>query len=201
MGVNKLKILLVSDIESKYLWDHFEKEKFSDIDLVISCGDIKAEYMSFLATVINAPFLYVHGNHDISLLNEPPEGCECIDGKLLVVKGLRILGLGGSMKYNGDIFQFTKNEMNKRILKLLPRILLNKGFDILVTHAGGFNLGDLDDPCHMGFSGFNRLIDRFKPKYFFHGHSHLNYDLKNSRIIECGETKIINAYDHFIVEY
>ena len=46
-----MKILLLADEESKYLWDFFEKEKLDGIDLIISCGDLKAEYLSFLATM------------------------------------------------------------------------------------------------------------------------------------------------------
>lgn len=42
-----MKILLLADVESKYLWDYFEKEKLDGIDLIISCGDLKAEYLSF----------------------------------------------------------------------------------------------------------------------------------------------------------
>ena len=38
-----MKILLLADEESKYLWDFFEKEKLDGIDLIISCGDLKAD--------------------------------------------------------------------------------------------------------------------------------------------------------------
>ena len=37
-----MQILLLADSESNYIWDHFDHERFKDIDLVISCGDIKA---------------------------------------------------------------------------------------------------------------------------------------------------------------
>ncbi|MCU6707325.1 metallophosphoesterase family protein [Paenibacillus sp. J5C_2022] len=95
-----MRVLIVSDEESKYIWDHYEPDRFKGVELIISCGDLKAEYLSFLVTMINAPLFYVHGNHDISYKVHPPEGCECIDGKLIHFKGLRILGLGGSHRYN-----------------------------------------------------------------------------------------------------
>ena len=38
-----MKILLLADVESKYLWDYFEKEKLDGIDLIISCGDLAAD--------------------------------------------------------------------------------------------------------------------------------------------------------------
>jgi predicted phosphodiesterase len=36
-----MRILLLSDTESKYIWDHFDAERFEDIELVISCGDLQ----------------------------------------------------------------------------------------------------------------------------------------------------------------
>ena len=35
-----MKILLLADEESKYLWDYFDKSKVEGIDLIISCGDL-----------------------------------------------------------------------------------------------------------------------------------------------------------------
>jgi len=46
-----VKVLLVSDIESKYIWDYFDKERFKDIELIISCGDLKESYLEFLTTI------------------------------------------------------------------------------------------------------------------------------------------------------
>lgn len=90
-----MKILVLADEESKYLWDYFEKDKLEGIDLIISCGDLKPQYLSFLATYAKAPILYVHGNHDAVYDETPPEGCICIDGDIYVYNGIRILGLGG----------------------------------------------------------------------------------------------------------
>ena len=37
-----MKILVVSDVESKFLWEHFDPEQFRGVQLMISCGDLKA---------------------------------------------------------------------------------------------------------------------------------------------------------------
>jgi len=79
-----MKILVLADVESKYLWDFYEKSKLEGIDLIISCGDLKANYLSFLATFTSAPVLYVHGNHDTKYETHPPEGCICIDDDIYV---------------------------------------------------------------------------------------------------------------------
>ena len=77
-----MKILAIGDVESKYLWDYFERSKLEGIDLIISCGDLAPEYLSFLATFTSAPVLYVHGNHDDKYEKRPPEGCICIEDNI-----------------------------------------------------------------------------------------------------------------------
>jgi uncharacterized protein len=192
-----MRILAVSDEESKYIWDHFEPRKFKDIDIVISCGDLKAEYLSFL--VINAPLFYVHGNHDTSYKSHPPEGCECIEDRIVTYKGVRILGLGGSHRYSPGDYQYSENNMKWRIWKLRFKRRLNKGVDILVTHAPAYRIGDGDDLCHRGFECFVDFMDRYKHHFILHGHQHLNYG-RNQRIHQYKSTKIINAFGYHIFE-
>ena len=44
-----LNILVLADEESASLWDFFEPSKLEGIDLIISCGDLNPQYLSFLA--------------------------------------------------------------------------------------------------------------------------------------------------------
>ena len=67
-----MKILLVSDEEDKYLWDYYRPGRLAGIDLILSAGDLKAEYLSFLVTMANRPLLYVPGNHDGDYARRPP---------------------------------------------------------------------------------------------------------------------------------
>lgn len=195
-----MKILLVSDKEEPYIWDYFDRERFEGVEMILSCGDLKAEYLSFLVTMIHAPLFYVHGNHNKDYAKHPPEGCVPVEGKFLVYKGIRILGLGGSYMYNGEDFQYTEEQMARRIRRLTPKIWWHKGFDILMTHAPAFGLGDGSDICHRGFQCFNALLDKYSPSYFIHGHQHLNYK-KQPRIIRYKNTNVINAYGYHILEY
>lgn len=194
-----MRILLVADKEVPYIWDYFDKERFKGVDLIISCGDLKAEYLSFLVTMINAPLFYVHGNHDSNYLTNPPGGCVSIDGKFVVFNGLRIIGLGGTQCYNRGLFQYTEQQMKKRASKLKYKIMRNKGFDILVTHAPAFGLNDGDDLCHKGFKVFKDLIVKHSPKYFFHGHQHLNYGRQN-RIFQYNNTTVVNSYGYYLLD-
>ena len=112
-----MKLLLLSDKESPYLWDYYQPGRLSGYDLMLSCGDLNPKYLSFLVTMGRARLLYVHGNHDTGYERTPPEGCECIEDKLVEVNGLRILGLGGSARYSGGPHQYTERQMRWRLLR------------------------------------------------------------------------------------
>lgn len=43
-----MKILVLADEESKSLYEYFSPEKIKGVDLIISCGDLKASYLTFL---------------------------------------------------------------------------------------------------------------------------------------------------------
>lgn len=196
-----MKILVLSDVPSKWLWDFFEKEKLEEYDLILSCGDLPAEYLSFLVTFAKGPLLYVHGNHD-HYDRKAPDGCICIEDQIYEYNGVRILGLGGSMRYKPGANMYTEDQMRKRVRKLFWQLLRKNGFDILLTHAPARGVNDMEDWPHRGFEVFNILIQKYNPKYFLHGHVHLNYGSGAKR--ECkhpdADTIVINAYEKWVVE-
>lgn len=195
-----MKILAISDQESKLLWDHFDKSYLEGVDLILSCGDLKPQYLSFLATFTHAPVLYVHGNHDGCYTETPPDGCICIEDKIYVYQGVRILGLGGSMRYKEGSHQYTQTQMRRRVRKLWLKLKYHKGFDILLTHSPAYEIDDDDDLPHQGFEAFRTLLDKYKPAYFVHGHVHLNYGRKFKRLSTYNETQIVNAYEKYYFE-
>ena len=140
-----MKILTVADEECLAFWDYYVPGRLSSYELILSSGDLKADYLSFLVTMARCPVMYVHGNHDGSYKEEPPEGCDCIDGKLVVYKGLRILGLGGSLRYRRGDHQYSEQQMEKRIRRLKRAIRAVGGVDIVLTHAAPKGVGDWDD--------------------------------------------------------
>lgn len=196
-----MRILAIADEESAYLWDHFEKSKLENIDLIISCGDLEPTYLSFLATFTSAPVVYVHGNHDTKYDKIPPEGCTCIDDKIFVYKGIRILGLGGSMRYKPGAYQYTEWDMRKRIGKLWFKLLRHRGFDILVTHAPAYQLNDGRDLPHQGFKAFVALIEKYRPKFFLHGHVHMSYGRNHKRYDKYQDTHVINAFERCVFDF
>ena len=160
-----------------------------------------AAVLSFLATFTSAPVLYVHGNHDECYQETPPSGCICIDDSIYVYKGIRILGLGGSMRYKEGTYQYTEWGMRRRIARLWFQLLRRRGFDILVTHAPAYQLNDGRDLPHQGFESFLKLMDKYKPRFFLHGHVHMSYGRKHKRYDKYQDTHVINAFERCVFDY
>ena len=194
-----MKILIISDEECPALWDHYRPGRLEGIDLIISCGDLRAEYLSFLVTMARCPVLYVHGNHDGCYRHAPPEGCDCIDGHIVEFNGLRIGGLGGCRRYHPGEHQYSERQMRLRIARLLP-LWRWKRLDILVTHAPPRGCGDGEDPAHWGFESFLPLLERRRPRYLVHGHVHTRYDHTLTRVRTLGETTLINGCERYVLE-
>lgn len=195
-----MKILAVSDEECPALWDYYVPGRLKGYDLIISCGDLKPDYLSFLVTMGSCPVLYVHGNHDGRYENNPPSGCDCIDDQFIVYNGVRILGLGGCRRYHPGPHQYTEAQMRRRIRKLRRQLRKHKGVDIVVTHAPPSGVGDDEDPAHWGFEALLELIDKYHPQYLLHGHVHMTYGNQGPREKEYHGTSVINTYERYILE-
>ena len=195
-----MKILTISDEESPALWDHYMPGRLDGYDLIISCGDLNSQYLSFLVTMAKCPVLYVHGNHDTGYLDRPPEGCDCIDGHIVTYNGVRILGLGGCRKYHPGRPQYPDKQMRLRIAKLRWRLWRLKGVEIVVTHAAPEGLGDGEDRAHWGFPCLRELIEKYKPAYLVHGHVHMSYGHHVPREIDHNGTRVINAFERYTIE-
>ncbi|HAK57527.1 MAG TPA: metallophosphoesterase [Lachnospiraceae bacterium] len=201
MADKAVRILFLADEPDKGLWDFFEKEKLNGIDLIISCGDLPPQYLSFLATYFKGDILYVPGNHDECYDKTPPAGCISIDGRVYVHEGIRIAGIGGSMKYRDGKHQYTEKEMNKRVKKLMGKIRWKKGVDIFVAHSPAAGLNDGTDLPHRGFSCFHDLLEKYKPAVFAHGHVHMSYAYNQPRVVEKDGITVINAYQKYVWDY
>ncbi|MDO4740873.1 MAG: metallophosphoesterase family protein [Eubacteriales bacterium] len=195
-----MRILALADKADEMLWEHLDRRLLENVDLVISCGDLSAEYLMFLTCFTKAPILYVHGNHDERYDKKPPEGCECIEDMIYVHNGVRILGLGGSCRYRGGKCMYTEKEMARRIRRLWFQLWKHKGFDILVTHAPARGIGDEEHISHRGFEAFVRLMDKYQPRLMLHGHVHREYSPHFQRARLHGQTRVINAYKRVYVE-
>lgn len=118
----------------------------------------------------------------------------------MTVGGLRILGLGGSMRYNRGINQYTEREMRQRVNRLRFKLWRSGGIDILLTHSPARHLGDDTDLAHIGFETFLDVMDRYHPRYMVHGHVHQNYQYNFKRIRQHGDTTVINAFGYYLLD-
>ena len=210
------RILAVSDEVDEGLFG--DKLRTLRPDLVLSCGDLPFDYLENLVSRADVPLLYVPGNHDPDLsegdpLWSPlrfeapvlgPPGCDNIDGRVVDAAGLRIAGLGGSIRYREGPNQHSQQGMGRRALALelrcrARRMLDGRRLDILVAHSPAAGLGDGGDPAHRGFDGFHALIAATRPRLFVHGHVHPYGARSPDR--QLGETLIINAVPYRLVEF
>jgi hypothetical protein len=224
-GSRKMKILCVSDHIDPLVYTPSIKQRFADVELVLSAGDLPLSYYDFIMSTLNTPLLFVFGNHNLRYMSlytgrvDPfgrghlqgqgievyrPTGAVYIGSRARREKSLLVAGLGGSHWYNGGENQFREYQIAFRILKLLPRLLYNRlrfgrFLDILLTHAPPFGIQDQDDPCHRGFRIFLWFMRKFKPSYLVHGHTHL-YSASAARISRYQQTTIVNAYDHAVID-
>jgi len=214
-----MRILCVSDQVDPLIYSPRMRERFKEVDLVLSAGDLPPEYLGFITSMLNKDLVYVMGNHDISELEargvrrwiedekeivDPSTGAIDTGFKLRRAEGLIILGLPGSMLYNGGPNQYSEGAMARRLALIVPRLLLNRlrygrAVDLVLTHAAPQGIHDRDDPCHRGFKCFLWLMRTFKPKWLVHGHIHL-YDLADVRISSYRETTVINAFGHWVLD-
>jgi Icc-related predicted phosphoesterase len=186
-------------------------------DLIASCGDLPYEYLENLVSRADIPLIFVPGNHDPDLRTSEspwtalrrqvpaigPLGADNADGRVIDAAGLRIAGLGGSIRYNRGPNQYTQAQMRFRGLRLRLRIRLKprKGggkVDVLLTHAPPFGWSLSQDQAHIGFIAFHQLVSDLAPKVLIHGHVHPYGRTQPAR--RMGETLVINAVPSTLVE-
>ena len=218
-----MKILCISDHVDPIVYSNTIKERFKDVALVISAGDLPMDYLGFVVSSLNKPLYFVFGNHNLKFLGEFNKkfesryiphgqknktfGSTYVGFKVEYNRknDLIIMGLGGSKKYNSSPNQYTEFQMYMHMFKLVPKLIFNKIFrgrylDILLTHASPRGIHDKEDPCHIGFKSFKWFMRKFSPKYLLHGHIHL-YNINEKRITDYYNTRVINVYDHYILDF
>jgi Icc-related predicted phosphoesterase len=205
-----VKILAVSDTVVDRLYSSRTKDYFSDVDMILGCGDLPYEYLEFLVSSLNVPLFYVPGNHDPEYnernLSARAEGCENLDRRVTQVKGLTVAGLGGSIRYKpGHPNQYTQSQMNRRTYSFLPSLLwtrarTGRNLDLFIAHSPPRGIHDDDDLPHHGFAAFLPLLRMVRPRYFFHGHTPVYKSNLESPITKYGETIIINISPCRIIE-
>lgn len=225
-----MKILAVSDIECRSLTEHLDPRRWADIDLVLACGDLSGEYLSYLTDALRKPLFYVRGNHDSEDVCNRARGCQDVNGRVVEYRGLKIAGLEGCRWYNGEGVQRTERQMAWAASKLRLRLMRAGGADIFISHAPPQLCADAYSACpspvgdhkpcpyqrredvqrttcpeaadeaHRGFRAYRGLIKTYAPQYWVHGHTHLNYGAR-ARFERLGPTEVVDAYESVVLQF
>jgi predicted phosphodiesterase len=213
------KVLSVSDEIVEPLWTEWVHEKAGDVAVVLGAGDLPFDYLEHLSNELNKPCVYVPGNHDADLSGHErrglwirdglpvewpgPEGGVNADGQVVDVAGLRIAGLGGSIRYNDGPNQWTERQQARRAAKvsrMAARRQRRDGrrVDVLLTHSPPKDCGDRDDPPHRGFACLHTAVERMRPRLLLHGHIHPHGQPTPDRAL--GKTRVVNTVGYRILE-
>ncbi len=191
-----MKILCISDTVMPQLESAVNlRRQYSDVELLISCGDLPSVYLEFMTSVLNVPLFYVRGNHDEGYRDSPPGG-EDLHQRLVEYGGLSFYGLEGCIRYNNSVIQYTEGEMTRMVLQAGLRLRMRRmrqgyGVDVLVTHSPARGIHDADDPPHQGFQSLLKFMDWYQPRYMVHGHVH-TYDRRTTTHTVYQGTEIYN---------
>lgn len=189
-----VSVLAVADETIESLWS--SQVRSLDVDLILGAGDLPFDYLEYLTDALDAPCVFVPGNHDADLAGYSagkvgwmraglpsawpgPVGGVNADRRIVDAAGLRIAGLGGSIKYNGGPNQWTQRQQRRRSRSLTRTKSLAETFrgdrrriDVLLTHSPPFGVGDDTDAAHVGFECLAEVTAALRPQLLLHGHIH-----------------------------
>lgn len=212
------RVLVVADEIVEGLWT--DQVRATRADLVLGAGDLPFDYLEYLSAALDCPCVFVPGNHDADLTGftlygglpmqagfpqawPGPAGGVNADGRVVDVAGLRIAGLGGSIRYNDGPNQWTERQQARRARRLMRTAARRErrephGVDVLLTHSPPRGAGDREDRPHRGFECLHRTVQALRPSVLLHGHIHPYGERFDEHRI--GGTRVINVVPHRLFE-
>lgn len=205
-----IPILAVTDEVDPRIHSETLRERMGHVAFAVSCGDLPASYLEFIADALNRPLYYVPGNHTRRCSDKDacvPAGAIDLSGKVIQDPGtgLILAGFPGCLRYEeNQPAQYSEWEIGLMAARMAPRLQLNRlrhgrALDLLVTHAPPRGVNDRPDPAHRGFETLRGFLERWRPPYHLHGHVHL-YDRSEPFHQHFGETDVINVFPYRLLD-
>jgi len=165
-----ISLIIISDTHGRLREEEFiDFLKNTSYDLCIMLGDHHDNDIQIIKKHIdNTKLVGLLGNHDYNYLNN--YNIPDINGKIVTVNGVTILGMQGSYKYKPVDFPSFTQEESILFLENMPKV------DILVSHDRKFDPNNQMNNAHQGLKGITRYIYKNKIPYHIHGHIHEDYE-------------------------
>jgi len=193
-GGSPIRLLVVSDSMDPTLLDGRNRQALGPIDLIVGCGDLDCNDLSFIADGFDAPLVYVFGNHDA------PERWAACTGfcpepiHSTAVRHFLGLAVAGLSWPGGRGKGATRSERAawNQALSLAARRLGKTDPLIVISHGAPLGAGDMPDGTyHRGFRGYRWLMDRLAPPLWLHGHTPLA--VRSDWRLQVGRTTLVNG--------
>ena len=196
-----IRLLAVSDALEPALADSRNRSSLGTIDLIVGCGDLDCDDLSFIADGFDAPLIYVRGNHDSderwrecgSYCPDPIHSSAVLHRAGLAVAGLTWPGRRGKAAQRNERVAWSQ------AMRLATRRLGHFDPMIVMSHVPPLGAGDVPtDPYHRGFKGYRWLLERLEPTLWLHGHTPLA--AARDWQVQVGRTKVINVTGAVLID-
>ncbi len=171
-----IRILAVSDQLDPALVNERNRSQLGKLDVIVGCGDLDCDHLSFLADAFNAPLLYVHGNHDTDRRWQSARNtCPAVTPTAEIQKeaGISIAGLSWPGHRDPGAVRSESAAWGQAVSLVMHRIGHSEPI-LIFSHVPPRDLGDVaTDAYHRGFSGYKWLLNRTSPPLWLHGHTPL----------------------------
>ena len=178
----KIRILLITDTHS--CLKEYEFKEFilniKEYDICLLLGDHSMNDINIILKYVKKEKIYaLLGNHDNDYINKFK--LNSLNGNIIEVNGVKILGIQGSYKYKPEEFPSFSQKESIEFLNNKDKV------DILVSHDAPYGLSERNDVAHQGLFGILYYLFKNKVPYCLHGHLHTPYtkEMINGTKVKC----------------
>ena len=195
------RILAISDDLDTTLTDKRNRERLRPIDMILGCGDLHFDELGYVADAMDAPLVYVRGNHDVGRRwRETAGSCpQPLGSPFLIhrdgfsIGGLEWPGLHSRAAGRSDLGAW------RHAISLAAHRVGHFDPLIVLSHVPPAGVGDVPtDPYHRGFEGYAWALRRLRPRLWLHGHTPLA--AAPEWRLSAGHTDVVNVTGSVLIE-